>query len=102
MKYNVCPHCKKQISWRQRWRFGKGIGSRRPASCPHCGTMLVWSKCPFRMMNIALILSLLGLFTKDFFNFSRWILWLAIILMYYIGLFTLKFDIVGLDKNTEF
>jgi len=93
MKYNSCPVCEKPISWRQRWKFTKGISSRKSSPCPHCGTMLVWSKWPHRLISTGILfffifalLQLLRLLKVE--------LWNAVV-----GLFTLKLEVTNSDKE---
>ena len=93
MKHNVCPSCKKQISWRQRCEFVKGIGLiglRRSAPCPHCGTMLVYSKWHYRTSNIFAILVIVGLLVHEFVAGLEWILWVLVMLLV-IASFSLRF-----------
>jgi predicted RNA-binding Zn-ribbon protein involved in translation (DUF1610 family) len=50
-----CPSCGKRMSWRQRFKFTSWTGFRKSSPCPHCGKLLIWSKWPWRMINIACI-----------------------------------------------
>jgi len=105
MKYNSCPVCKKLISWRQRWKFTKGIGSRKSSPCPHCGSMLVWSKWPHRLISTGILfffifalLQLLRLLKVELWNAGEIIVWIGISLAV-VGLFTLKLEVTNSDKE---
>ena len=92
MKHNVCPSCKKQISWRQKFKFVKGIGMiglRRPAPCPHCGTMLIYSKWSYRTNSISAILVIIWLLVSKFVAGLEWILWGLVALLITVS-FTLR------------
>lgn len=101
MKYNTCPFCKKQISWNQRHRFVKGvflIGLRRPAPCPHCGTMLMYKKWPHRISNITSILLIVWLIANKLIGGLEWVLWVLWVLL--ILLIPLGFK-TGFEKTGE-
>jgi hypothetical protein len=55
-----CPSCHKWITWLQKWKFSKGLGSRKVSQCPNCGTSLIWAKWPFRLVTLGCTTMLLG------------------------------------------
>jgi hypothetical protein len=105
MKWNSCPTCKGLISWRQRWKLSTAVGFRKPLPCPHCGSVLVWSKWPHRLIysgifffGIFALLQLLRLLQVELWIASQIIAWIGILLAAF-GLFTLKLDMADSDKS---
>jgi hypothetical protein len=65
-----CPECGYKFDWFEKWGFtwyGMGL-VRRTVCCPHCHSLLVWRKWPWRIQNItsfALLFHILMMFTKQ-------------------------------------
>ena len=97
-----CPACKKPISWIQKWKFTKGFCSRKTSPCPHCGTVLIWSKWPHRLVHtgccLIIVHSSFVLFKIDI-GVASWILTFIAVLLILISVLTLKFEMVQPDKE---
>ncbi len=103
-----CPNCNKWITWLQKWRFAAALGIIRKASpCPNCGVNLIWAKWPYRIMwtgiGFMLLAALVSHYADSGSDDPRWMVCvLAAIAMQLVGVFLLKFQIVGeSNKNVE-
>ena len=101
-----CPSCNKTIGWLQKWRFTKGICSRKAAECPHCSVKLIWAKWPHRLPLFGASSFLLGICSKYFFpikiidGFGLYFLCIILACTLIIpGIFLLKFDVIGENKE---
>lgn len=50
-KTDACPRCKEKLTWQAKLKLFK-LFRRNSMPCPHCGTRLVWSKWPWRLVSI--------------------------------------------------
>jgi hypothetical protein len=97
-----CPSCGERITWFQKWRFQKGICSRKASACPYCGLLLIWAKWPHRLATSGSLLLILGVCSNYFFpdktvfgfDFGSLCLLAALPLMI-LGLCGMKFDAAG-------
>lgn len=112
VKNSRCPKCSHIFSRSEHKAFAQGFYSHKAGPCPACGTVLIKSKWPWRllivgqqiMLGVFLLYIVLDIVLEDMSDrplvmYLIWSVFSLAIFSYEVGYATLRLEVVGDPKN---